>query len=123
MSQLQDKFLFIQDEQKLKAQILLVGPNDQVYVDLCNKCCSSNNKFIDFSLVDELLYFKNRMMVPDDPLIRQSIIHTYHGLYLHEGGDRLIHRLSKHFQRTFMEKDVLHYVVVPMFAPRLNRGT
>jgi transposase InsO family protein len=109
MSQLQDKFLFIQDEQKLKAQILLVGPNDPVYVDLCNKCRSSNNKFKDFSLEDELLYFKNRMMIPNDSFLRQSILHSFHGLHLHEGGDKLIHRLSKRFHWTSMEKDVFTF--------------
>jgi hypothetical protein len=82
---------------------------DDKYRELCKQVIKGENMDKKFTIMDDLLCWKNRIYVPEG--LRQRIIQSEHDSKVagHFGRDRTLELLSRNFYWTNMEHDVRKY--------------
>ncbi|CAM8905351.1 unnamed protein product [Rhodiola kirilowii] len=80
--------------------------------DLYNQVVSKPGEHADYQVRDGLLLYKNKLVVPEDSLLRDLIIHEYHDTPVggHAGIQRTMARINLHFHWPGLRKDVTEYV-------------
>ncbi|CAM8968817.1 unnamed protein product [Rhodiola kirilowii] len=73
---------------------------------------TSPASFPDYTLRDDLILYRNRLLVPDDSAVRQLIIHEFHNTPIggHAGIQRTVARISSNFYWPGLRKDVTDYI-------------
>ncbi|CCO30461.1 Retrotransposable element Tf2 155 kDa protein type 1 [Rhizoctonia solani AG-1 IB] len=69
-------------------------------------------KFKDYTLQDGLLLYQGRIVVPDEPEIKQQVLSHFHDSpgSGHQGRARTLERISRHYNRPAMKFQVNRYV-------------
>jgi len=85
---------------------------DKFCQDSLNKIKDSSNKIKSslFSLKEGILHFQNRIIVPSS--LKSKLLNKFHDEPLsgHQGFNRTLERLSRHYWWPNMKKDILNYV-------------
>ncbi|CAM8956675.1 unnamed protein product [Rhodiola kirilowii] len=73
---------------------------------------ASPTEFPDYKVRDDLLLFRNRLLVPDNSALHQLIIHEFHITPIggHAGIQRTLTRLSANFYWQHMRRDVTTFI-------------
>jgi len=92
-------------KERIKEKAML----DEKYRDICKQISSGGNIDGNFSIMNELLWWKNTIYVPEG--LRQRVIQSEHDSKAagHFGRERTLELLSRNFYWTNMERDVRKY--------------
>ena len=64
-----------------------------------NMACSVAQNFKDYSLKDGMLFYQNRVVVPDEPAIKQELLSEFHDspAASHQGKARTLELIARHY--------------------------
>ncbi|KAJ0568387.1 putative nucleotidyltransferase, Ribonuclease H [Helianthus annuus] len=85
---------------------------DATFQRLLTAVTTDSSHYPNYQVHDGLLFFRGRLLIPDDSTLKQLLLNEFHALVTggHSGVTRMFHRLSSTFFWKHMRKDVKHFV-------------
>ncbi|GAU12540.1 hypothetical protein TSUD_182540 [Trifolium subterraneum] len=85
---------------------------DTYWSDIMDKCKSQGNSYLQYTLREGVLYWKNRVVIPKKSALIQQVLHEFHSSPIggHAGFTRTLARIKSQFYWIAMKKDVLEYI-------------